>query len=88
MENIILLSLFVLICFIIFRIVEMKFIEKEWKPIKIMVRESIIVFISGCLGGFIYYYLNSSIYDFFNTITENKVLDMNGTQVFTDKPDF
>lgn len=88
MENIILLSLFVLVFFVIFRVIEMKFIEKEWKPLKIMVRESFIVFISGCLGGFLFFFMNTSVQDFFNIITENNVLDVNGTQIFTDKPDF
>lgn len=88
MENIILLALFVLVFFVIIRVIEMKFIEKEWKPLKIIVRDSVIVFISGCLGGFLFFYMNTSIKDFFNIITENNVLDVNGTQIFTDKPDF
>lgn len=40
--------------FLLFKIFEMKFITKENKPIKVLLRETVIVYISCTLGFFIF----------------------------------
>ena len=50
MEKIIFFSLVVTVLFLIFKIIEMKYIEKEWAPVKILVRDVVMVFVSSFLG--------------------------------------
>jgi len=90
MEKVILLSLFIVVFFLVFKVVEMKFVEKEWKPLKIIVRDTVMVFVASCLGGFIFLSLNTTIDDFFHVITETPALDVGGgnTEIFTGNPEF
>ena len=47
------LSGIVTIVYILFRFIEMRFILKENKPLKILFRDGLLVFLSVLLGGFI-----------------------------------
>ena len=76
------------ILFCVSKLLEMKYIEKEWKPIKYLVRDSLIVFISSFVGVFIYHQGEGTVTGFVNAITENKNVDLKGTQVFTGDPEF
>jgi ACR3 family arsenite efflux pump ArsB len=53
MENIFLLAGFISIIFLIFRFVEMRFIDKENKPLKVLIKESLLVYFSVIIGDFI-----------------------------------
>jgi hypothetical protein len=67
---------------------EMKYLDKEFKPLKIIVRDGLLVFVSTLSGAYIYFYMNASMKNFFNVITENKTLQPETTQIFTDVPAF
>jgi hypothetical protein len=90
MENIFVISFIATICFCVFKFVEMKFIDKnkEMKPLKFFVRDAVMVFVSSLFASFAYFYMNNTINEFMNTVTETKVLSVGTTEVFTDVPGF
>lgn len=61
MDNLFVISGTISIMYIVVRIVEMKFILKETKPIKELVRDSVIVCVSSILGIFILDQLSTNI---------------------------
>ena len=65
------------ITYLVIKFMEMRFIEKENKPIKYLIRDSLLVYISAVLSYFILQQLNPII----NTTSEH-------TPVFTDNPGF
>jgi len=88
MEHIFLFAIFTTILFVFFKLIEMKYLEQEFKPLKVMFRDSFIVFMSSLLGSYGYYYTQHSFSDFLNIVTENKTLKAEATQIFTDIPGF
>lgn len=88
MENLFLFAIFTTIFFVLAKIVEMKFIDKQWKPLRIIIRDAIIVFSAALVASYGYSYMNGSFSDFLNIVTENKVLKTEATQIFTDVPTF
>jgi uncharacterized protein YacL len=88
MENFILIAIISTILFLIIKFLEMKYLEKELKPMKEIVRDGIIVFISTIISAYGMHFSKNSITDFFNVITENKVMNTEATQIFTDTPAF
>ena len=64
------------VVYIIFKFIEMKYILKEKKPIKTLVRDSVIVYISVVVG---YYTL---------TQISNDIIVNATPEVFTDNPGF
>ena len=88
MEKVIIIAFIITTIFVVAKVVEMKFIDKEMKPLKDLVRESAFVSGSSLLGAFIYLNLDSSLMDFMNTMTNNKSFNMSSTEVFTDEPGF
>jgi hypothetical protein len=87
-ENIFLLAFFTTVCFIIMQIIKMKYMDKEYKPLKEIITEGIIVFSSALVAAYGVFYMNGSITDFMNVITETKTLNLDAAQVFTDTPTF
>tara|TARA_B110000967_G_C18869605_1_gene554648 strand:- start:1247 stop:1501 length:255 start_codon:yes stop_codon:yes gene_type:complete len=53
MEDILSISFFISVVYFIIRFIEMNFIEKEPKPIKIILKDTAFVFISVNLGKFL-----------------------------------
>ena len=88
MDNIFVISTILAVLFFAIKFIEMKYLDKEDKPLKFMVRDTIIVFCCGLLSTFGYFYLETYINDFFNIVTETKTLNTNATQIFTDEPGF
>jgi hypothetical protein len=88
MENLFLIAMITTVLFIGIKFIEMKYLEKEMKPLKELVRDGLVVFVSTIVASYGFVYSNSSINDFFNIITENKVMNTNTTQIFTDNPGF
>jgi hypothetical protein len=88
MEKLFLIALLVTFLFCIIKVIEMKYLEKEWKPLKYVIRDSAIVFSCTVVGLIIFFGMNGTITDFFNVVTENKVLNQASTQIFTDEPGF
>tara|TARA_B100000035_G_scaffold207163_1_gene177208 strand:+ start:10004 stop:10270 length:267 start_codon:yes stop_codon:yes gene_type:complete len=88
MENLFLFAILTTILYCLVKIVEMKYVEKEMKPLKFIVRDAVIVFISSLVASYTYFYMNDSFTDFMNVVTENKSLNLESTQIFTDVPNF
>ena len=88
MEKEIAFSLLVSIFYGIFKFIEMKYIEKEWKPVKLIVRDVIMVMISSFVGAIIFVQYHQSFSNFFSVITDNVMLDTSNTKVYTDSPSF
>jgi hypothetical protein len=87
-ETIFLLAFFTTTIFLLLRFLEMKFIDKQYKPLKILVRDGMMVFSSTLITAYVLSSMNGSIKDFMNVITETKTLDPAATQIFTDSPAF
>lgn len=88
MENLFFFAIFTTILFCIFKVVEMKYLDKEFKPLRVMFRDAIIVFTSALVAAYGFFFMRGSISDFFNVVTENKMLHTDTTQIFTDAPGF
>ena len=66
----------------------MKYVDKEWKPLKTIIRDSVIILVSSIVGSFLYFNMDGSLTDFLNVVTDNKSFNMSATQIFTDAPGF
>jgi hypothetical protein len=88
MEKEVAFSLLVSVFYGIFKFVEMKYIEKEWKPIKVIVRDILMVMVSSFAAAIIFVQYHQSFSNFFSVITDNVMLDTSNTKVYTDMPSF
>lgn len=79
MENIFIIAAIISVIFFIAKFAEMRFFEKEPKPLKLLVRDSLLVYFSVICGYFALEQVNSSI---------NSVGPEMSTPVFTDNPEF
>ncbi len=89
MEYIATLTMFSVVLFILIKIIEMKFISKEMKPIKEVVKDAFIVGISVGLSAFSVFSLQATkaVGGFLDTLSEKQVLT-GQAPVFTDNPGF
>jgi len=70
MNNIFIISFVISIIFTIIKIIEMKFIESEYKkPLKYLIRDSLLVYFSVIAGDFILEQVSPSIQKITNTNT-------------------
>jgi len=80
MNNIFYISAIISISFFIIKFIEMRFIEKESKPLKFLLRDTLLVYFSVILGNFIIEQINPMLNDGSNSLTH--------TPIFTDNPGF
>jgi hypothetical protein len=88
MEKLFYIALLVTFLFSIIKVLEMKFIDKEWKPLKHIIRDAVITFVCTLGGSFMYFGMDGSVTDFLNVVTNNKSFNMSATQIFTGEPEF
>ena len=88
MEKVFILSIIVTCLFVFVKVLEMKFVDKEWKPLKTIIRDAVIIFVCSVVGSFLLFQVDSSVTDFLNVVTDNKSFNMSATQIFTDEPGF
>ena len=89
MDQVFIVAIMITMLFCLSKMVEMKYFSgDEEKPLKEIVRDTILVFVCSITGSYIYFYFHTYITDFFNVVTETKVLNTAATQVFTDGPGF
>jgi len=88
MEILFIIAILSTIVFVLLKIVEMKYLEEEMKPLKFIIKDAVMVFSSALAAGFFAFYMRSSVTELLNIVTENKVLNNDTTQVFTDSPGF
>jgi hypothetical protein len=80
MENIFVVAAIISVIFFIVKFLEMRFVEKESKPLKLLVRDTLVVYVSIVAGNFVYEQVTPAIAE---TVA--------GTSVpiaFTDNPPF
>lgn len=87
-DNVFIFAGLVAVLYLILKIFEMKYVEGEMKPIKNIVRDVFIVFVCSFASAVISFKMNGSIHDFFNVITQTKVLANDQAQIFTGEPGF
>ena len=80
MDNIFVTAAIISIIFFISKFVEMRFVEKESKPLKILFRDSLLVYFSVVFG----YFLVGQINPILHGGSNSPVI----TPVFTDNPGF
>lgn len=81
MENIFIIAGIISFIFLIIKFIEMRFIEKESKPLKLLIRDAIVVYVSVVFADFIVKQLKPVIQQGGNAVTVNPA-------VFTDNPSF
>ena len=76
--NIFVIAVVVSVVFLIIKFIEMRFVEKENKPLKLLIRDTLVVYMSVISGFFIFEQLN------------NGVASVSGgaPPVFVDNPEF
>ena len=79
MNNIFIISLVISIIFLIFKFLEMRFIDKENKPVKFLIRDTLIVYVCVTVGNLILQQIDP--------ILETTILNATPS-AFTDNPDF
>jgi len=88
MEQVFVITTIITLSFCLSKYVEYKYFTDNVKPMKDIVRDCLLVLLSAVSGSYVYFYFQSTISDFFNVVTETKVLSNASTQVFTDNPTF
>lgn len=88
-HNVFIIPVIVTLLFCIIKFIEMKFIDKTVKPLKFVIRDSIIVFVCSLLATFFFMNMNGTIHDFINVVTDTKTIPVSGTtDIFTGDPGF
>ena len=78
------------VIYFLIKFAEMRFLcdEDDMISLKQVTRDALVVFCSTLSASFLFFHFQNSIADFFNVITETKVLNPASTQIFTDVPPF
>jgi hypothetical protein len=86
MDNIFIFAGIISVIFLIVKFLEMRFIEKENKPLKFLIRDTLLVYFSVIIG----YYLVEQISPVIKNMDGGSVMGgSTGNQaVFTDQPGF
>ena len=79
MDNIFIIAGVISVIFLIAKFIEMRFVEKENKPLKLLIRDSLLVYFSVVIGYFILEQINPMIQNGGGSTI---------TPVFTDNPEF
>jgi hypothetical protein len=80
MDNIFIIAGIISVIFLIAKFIEMRFVEKETKPLKLLIRDSLLVYFSVVFG----YFVIGQI----NPILKGGSSGSTITPVFTDNPGF
>ena len=78
MDNIFIIAGLISFVFFVCKFIEMRFIDKESKPLKFLIRDTLVVYFSVLIGNFILEQLKPAI----------KEGGAGPPEVFTDSPDF
>lgn len=88
MENIFIFAGLVTFLYFVLKVIEMKYVDQELKPLKHIIRDISMVFVSSLVAAFVSSRYQTSINDFFHVMTKTKVMSNDQTQVFTGEPGF
>lgn len=81
MDNIFIIAAIISVIFLIVKFIEMRYIEKDSKPLKLLIRDALLVYFSVVSGYFIIEQLKP-------VISEGGKLNGGSTPAFTDNPEF
>ena len=81
MDNIFLLAGVITTIYFIAKFLEMRYVEKESRPLKLLIRDALVVFISIVLGNFIIEQVNP-------VLSDSGLSVQSAQTVFTDNPPF
>ena len=84
METPIMISIAAMILFVVAKLLEMKFVEKEARPMKFLVRDALIVFACAFAPAFAFFQMNDTVSELIGGPTVAGA----PTQIFTDAPEF
>lgn len=79
MDNIFLIAGIISVIFFIAKFLEMRYVDNEPKPLKILIRDSLVVYVTVIIGSFIVEQLKPII---------NETTDSTTPLAFTDNPPF
>ena len=88
LEKAFIISIIAGILYAVFRFVEMKYIDKQMKPLKIVVRDILLVTIAVFVSSFAFFSMDTNITGLMNVVTDTKTVTPAATQIFTDEPGF
>ena len=88
MEQVFVVAILITVLFCLTKFIEVRHLNEDAKPLKETVRDGLVVMVCSIIGTFLYFQCSGTISDFFNVVTETKVLNSANTQVFTDSPAF
>jgi hypothetical protein len=80
MDNIFIIATVISIVFLISKFIEMRFVDNESKPLKLLIRDTLLVYFSVISG----YFIMEQLKPVLETVGEN----ISAPQVFTDNPEF
>ena len=80
MDNIFIIDTVISIIFLISKFIEMRFVDSESKPLKLLIRDTLLVYFSVISG----YFIMEQIKPILETSDEI----LSAPQVFTDNPEF
>ena len=80
MDNIFVIAGIIAVIFFIVKFLEMRFVDKESKPLKFLVRDTLVVYVSVVAGNFIYEQVTPAL--------EQTVATTSSQIAFTDNPPF
>lgn len=81
MDNIFIIATVISVIFLIVKFIEMRYVEKDSKPLKLLIRDALLVYFSVVVGYFILQQLKP-------IITDGDKLSGGTTPAFTDNPNF
>jgi hypothetical protein len=88
MQKVFLISLLITVLFCATKFVEMKYVDKEFKPLKFIVRDAVIVMTCSVISLYAGFYLETTIMNMYSVVTDQKIINTATTQIFTDDPGF
>ena len=87
MEAIVAIIIITTVLYILAKMIEMKYVNKEMRPVKDLIRDAAVVAVSAGVSTFAVFSMNKSMNGFFNAMTEQNNLPAVAS-VFTDNPEF
>ena len=80
MDNIFIIATVISVIFLITKFIEMRFVDSESKPLKLLIRDTLLVYFSVIFGHF--------IMEQIKPVLEISGEALSSPQVFTDNPEF
>jgi RsiW-degrading membrane proteinase PrsW (M82 family) len=84
MEKVFILAISISVLFLLGKVIEMKYVEKKAKPLKFLIRDTVMVFLCSFLPLLLFFQFDTKINEIFQLGDEPKVT----SQIFTDEPGF